>query len=140
FTARNNSLGASAATRNTSNGIFVSGSTTAGKIENNTIGNSTTGISVPGIGNVLITQNSIFCNSSAGISKSSGPAAPVITMATTQMIKGSTGSPGATIEIFINSTQNCAGAPCQGRSYLGTVTAVGNDWSFDPAGLVSGGD
>lgn len=126
---------------NTSGGILIPISPTAGIISDNEIANNgSAGISVGG-GTVLITNNSINCNTTSGIARAVPPTPPMITQATTQLVRGTAGG-GRMIEVFIYSTAGCAGTPVQGKTYLGAVTAnaVGA-WTLPlAAGSVAPGD
>lgn len=129
---------------NTSGGIFIPIATTAGVISNNQIvGNGSAGISNTSAGGtLLITNNSINCNTTSGIARAQPPFRPLITEATTQLVRGTASVGGSTIEVFIYSTAGCAGTPVQGKTYLGTVTAnaVGA-WTLNlTAGSVAPGD
>ncbi len=127
---------------NTAGGISIGGAPTAAIVSNNQIAsNGSAGISIIG-GTVLITNNSIYCNTTSGIARSQPPDKPVITQATTQLVRGTASIGGSIIEVFIHSTVGCAGAPTQGKTYLGAATAnaVGA-WTLSlAAGSVAPGD
>lgn len=132
---------AGATVGNTSNAINIGGLPTGGVITGNTIANSSaSGINVIG-GTVLISNNSIYCNTTEGITRGgTPPAVPVITRANTQQIRGTAAS-GRTIEVFAHSSAGCSSAPCQGKTLLGTVTTPATGiWTLDLSpGQVSAG-
>jgi hypothetical protein len=78
----------------------------------------------------LITQNSIYCNANKGINLlgvgNNNMPAPVITSSTAVGADG-TAQANAVVELFYNHT--CSG--CQGKTYIGSVTANGaGAWSY----------
>ncbi len=88
----------------------------------NTLHNNRNGVfTTTPVSTALITQNSIYCNTVEGISRSLGPAIPTI-VANTQRVRG-TAAANAVVEIYINDPAGCAAAPCQGKTLVGTVTA-----------------
>ncbi len=122
YTIDGNTVGGSG-NGNTAGGISLAGNPTAAIVSNNEIAhNGSAGISIIG-GTVLITNNSIYCNTTSGIARSQPPNKPVITLATTQLVRGTATVGGSIIEVFIHSTAGCSGAPTQGKTYLGTTTA-----------------
>lgn len=137
FTISENTFGLDlngAAQANTQNALNIAGAPTGGVIIGNTIANSgASGVSTLG-GNMLISNNSIYCNATKGITRTgTTPAVPVITRATTQQIRG-TAAAGRVIEIFVHNVSGCTGAPCQGRTLLGTVTTPATGiWMLDLA-------
>ncbi|WP_422361567.1 BspA family leucine-rich repeat surface protein [Reichenbachiella sp.] len=117
---------------NGGNGILVESQATGSSIMSNSIVfNSSNGIeigevSVSGINNHLLTQNSIYNNTGAGIlitnGAQNGVTPPVITSTLDGLIVG-TSTAGAKIEIFADSEN-------EGQQYLGTTDADGSgDWS-----------
>ncbi|MBK8566696.1 MAG: right-handed parallel beta-helix repeat-containing protein [Saprospiraceae bacterium] len=114
-----------------SNGIQIDGNNCT--VSNNTIQYCFgSGVSVvTGDGN-LISQNSFLCNTTGGISLSSGGnnsiGSPGIDNTTLSQISG-TALPSAIVEVYINNAAACSNAPCQGRTFLGTATAnVSGSW------------
>lgn len=104
-------------------GLNVSGKNLV--IENNLVAfASIDGIQTDGDFNNRISQNTIFCNAINGIdlntSAVTGP--PQITSGSTTQIEG-TVIANATVEVFMNDNTDCAGLPCQGKTYLGSTTA-----------------
>lgn len=104
-----------------------------GTILKNQIYGNARGIFVGNTEHAFISQNSIYCNHSAGIllwNGNNNEPAPEILMARTDSIFG-TASPNSIIEIFINDDFTCANDPCQGKVYLGTTTAdVFGHWNL----------
>ena len=92
-----------------------------GTINNNTIGFNAVGIQVGTARNVTISQNSIFCNTKLGIERASTIATPTISSATTRQITG-TAPASSSVQVFRVNNTGCTNVPCQGRTYLGTVT------------------
>ncbi len=140
FNISGNTVGESGA-GNTAGGISIAGAPTAGIISNNEVAHNTgAGINISG-GTVLITNNSIYCNSTDGINRGAVPEIPIITLASTQLIRG-TAPVNRVVEVFIYSTAGCAGAPVQGKTYLGTVTTPASGiWTLAlGAGSVVSGD
>lgn len=89
----------------------------------------------------LVTDNSFYCNSDAGIDlELSGYGVlppPVITSTSPTEIRG-TSRPNAVVEVFRENARSCAGAPCQGFSLIGRVTASGaGNWIL--TGSLGGG-
>jgi len=93
---------------------------------------------------VRISQNSIYCNSDEAIALD-GQAndivpAPGFTLAnftSTTFISGSIDQfvtptvntlVGASIELYLNDDTGCGGAPCQGKTFLGSSSLVGGGW------------
>lgn len=138
FTITNNTIGASG-TGNITNGVAIQGSPASGVISFNEIAhNGASGINIIG-GTVRMTENSVYCNATAGITRPTPPALPVITQATTQQIRG-TAPANAVVEIFVHSTAGCAGAPCQGKTFVGSATALASGiWTLpNPGGVPPG--
>ncbi|MEQ1746144.1 MAG: SprB repeat-containing protein, partial [Saprospiraceae bacterium] len=138
FNFSGNTIGASGM-GNITNGMVIQGSPSAGVISTNEVAhNGAAGITIVG-GTVLITENSIYCNSTSGITKPVPPALPVITQATTQIIRG-TAPANALVEVFVHSSAGCAGAPCQGKTFVGSTTALASGlWTLPTPGSVPGG-
>lgn len=137
FTISNNIFGLDlngGAQANTQNALNIVGAPTGGAIVGNTIANSgASGISTLG-GTILISDNSIYCNTTKGITRTGTfPAVPVITRATTQQIRG-TAAAGRVIEIYVHNVSGCTGVPCQGRTLIGTATTPATGiWMLDLA-------
>ena len=144
FTITGNIIGlnnAGNAFPNTEAGISILGNPTNSEISNNEIAyNTGQGINTLA-GNVLISNNSIYCNTGDGIQRTAAPAIPVITSASTQLVRGLAAA-GRVIEVFVYSTVGCAATPVQGKTYLGTVTTPGSGiWTLMPAaGALVAGD
>lgn len=138
FNITNNVIGESGA-GNTVGGVSIQGNPSAGVVSFNQIAhNGGAGISIIG-GTVRIQENSIYCNTTAGIARPTPPAIPVITQANTQQIRG-TATANALVEVFIHSTAGCAGAPSQGKTFIGSTTALASGlWIFPTPGGVSAG-
>ncbi len=137
ITIRGNFIGTDPAGANLGNswrGINLQGVNHA-LIERNTIAyNGRPGIGLTGPGSFnRFTQNEIFCNSSSGIDISNyneGKPSPIISSATETEVSG-TAEAGDVVEVFYHIDNDCAGAPCQGKDYLGTATAdVNGNWSL----------
>ena len=96
---------------NTQNAIDIAGAPFGGVVIGNTIANSGGfGVNTLG-GNVLISNNSIYCNAVKGIARAgTPPAVPVITAATPQQIRG-TAATGTVIEVFVHDPSGCTSAP-----------------------------
>lgn len=144
FTISNNTVGLDSGNPagNSSFGIHIQGTPTAGIVTGNTIAhNIGAGVNLLAGGTVLISENSIYCNVAKGINRMIGPAIPLNIKATTQKISG-TAVAGQLIEVFEHSTAGCSGAiPCQGKTLLGTVTtpASGNwELSLNPGDIAAG--
>lgn len=147
FTISNNSVGVDKSGNNLSNtnsGIDVAafaGTTgvPTGTISSNTIAYSSNGIQVGTGRNVIISRNSIFCNSKSGLVRLATIAIPSITNATTTRITG-TAPASSTVEVFRSDNTGCANAPCQGKIFVGTVTANAfGAWNLNiSAGLSAG--
>ncbi|MEO0472393.1 MAG: T9SS type A sorting domain-containing protein, partial [Bacteroidota bacterium] len=120
----------------------VIGGTTAAA--GNTIGFNQTGITLDAsVTQNTIRLNSIFCNTTAGITltgaANSSMPVPVIVTPDVSSIFG-TAQAGATIDLYLHDTAGCPGAPCQGRTFLGTATADGiGNWVI-PGSFGSGGE
>ncbi len=114
-----------AASGNSAQGILFENAPSSAIVRNNVIShNGSNGVRANATGGTLrITENSMFCNAAVGIFRLLSPAAPTITEANTQRIRG-TASGGNLIEIFTYNDTGCAaGDPCQGRTLLVTTTA-----------------
>ncbi len=136
------------------NGIEISGHvagiTTIGGTGNasNTIAhNAGPGVAVTaGSKNVLISRNRIYCNGTAGIeldATSNNGITPLADSNFTVMNPGQisgTANNGDIIEVFKNDTTGCEGAPCQGKTFLGSVTVSNSQWSILPSSALSSGD
>lgn len=110
-----------------------------GTIRGNTIGFNPLGIQDGTGRNITISQNNIFCNTTNGIDRGTALTTATITNATTTQITG-TAPAGSLVEIFrVNSTL-CPNAPCQGGTFLGSVTTNAfGAWSLNiTSGLVGG--
>ncbi len=129
FTISNNSIGVDKSGTNLSNtnaGIEVAtfaGTAAAptGTISSNIIAYSSNGIQVGTGRNVVISRNSIFCNSKIGIERTATITIPAITNATTTQVTG-TAPAGSVVEIFRVNNATCPNAPCQGGTFIGSVT------------------
>ena len=109
-------------------------------ITTNTIGQNTLGIQVGTARNVVISNNSIFCNRSGGISRASAFTIPTITNATTSQITG-TAPAASKVEVYRVDNTGCTGIPCQGKTFLGTVTAGAfGTWSLSITSGLSNND
>ena len=113
----------------------------AGK-ENDISNNTRYGIyNNPSSQNNLFSQNSIYCNSTSGIelagSGNGAITAPVITVPDVTGMDG-TAPPNAIIEIYTQDTTSCPGAPCQGKTLIGTTTADGSGFWYLPGPLTLG--
>ncbi|RKR80864.1 gliding motility-associated-like protein [Mucilaginibacter gracilis] len=100
----------------------------------NYIGHNTYGVEVVNSSQVLITQNSIFCNSGLGIAVTSSyyqvPYVKVLTYRS-DMVAG-VATPNSAIELFYSD--DCAGSLCQGKEYITTVQSDGSGkWSYSAA-------
>lgn len=123
-----------------SSGISISGSV-GGVIANNIVGFSGRGINVPASIPTQITQNSIFCNPNGGLVRTGNSIQVAITAATPTQISGTSNANGSTIEVFLQDLTGCpAGVPCQGKTFVGSTTVSGGNWTLDVDGLVSIGD
>ncbi|MFN0015899.1 MAG: beta strand repeat-containing protein, partial [Saprospiraceae bacterium] len=137
FSITDNTIGASG-TGNISNGIFIQAATTGVVFMNEIAHNGASGINILS-GTVRIRENSIYCNSTAGITRPAPPALPVINQANTSIIRG-TAPANALVEVFVHSTAGCAGAPCQGKTFVGTATALATGiWTLPTPGGVPAG-
>ncbi|MCB9295614.1 MAG: VCBS repeat-containing protein [Lewinellaceae bacterium] len=107
-------------------------------VERNTIAYSfRDGIALTGPGSFnRFTQNTMYCNTSSGISISAfnqGKTAPVVSTATGLEVSG-TSNPGDFVEVFAHDDAPCPGARCQGKTYLGNATAdPGGNWTLSGA-------
>jgi hypothetical protein len=133
-----------AASGNSAQGILFENTPNSAIVRDNNIAhNGSNGVRANTTGGtLLISENSMFCNASAGIFRLSSPIAPTITEANTQRIRG-TASGGNLVEIFEYHDTGCAATdPCQGRTLLGTTTANAlGFWTFTlAAGAVTPGN
>ena len=136
FTISNNNIGLDGsgnAFGNSANGILIQGPPSGAVVSGNTIAySSLNGVSLLATGTLLISDNSMYCNVSSGISRVGGPANPAITQANTQKITGTAAS-GRRIEVFEHNSNGCTGSiPCQGRNFLGAVITPGTGiWTLN---------
>lgn len=108
---------------NTGGGIVFTTAVTNADISDNTIAHNGAGITIPTGSTVRVSENRIYCNTGQGIARTDGPAVPVITKANTQFIMG-TATAGHLVEVFEYDATGCPNsAECQGRTFLGAVTA-----------------
>ena len=111
-------------------GIYIRFGSDFALIENNIITENEVGIRLRNAFGIQISENNLYCNTLAGIQFVDGgnddKIAPVVNEATGLRISG-TGNAGDEIEVFL--TDNCAGTPCQGSTFLGR-TLVQNDLSW----------
>ncbi|MCB0692412.1 MAG: hypothetical protein KDC16_12260, partial [Saprospiraceae bacterium] len=109
----------------------------------NDIHDCTRGVRInSGSNNNSINNNSIYCNSEIGISVdgNNGIQSPIINTFSSDNISG-TAPVNSNIELYINDDTGCSGVPCQGKTYLSTVTAdASGNWSWNPSGMVNVGD
>lgn len=100
--------------------------------EGNTIAYNEVGVWIESSQNVSVLNNSIYCNSQDGILLRNGgnfnKQPPLITFASTDEIIGKA-NPGDQIEVFINNSTGCNGAPCQGKKLVGRVIAFDSTWT-----------
>lgn len=92
-------------------------------ITENTIANNAFGVrSLSPVINVLVSQNSMYCNFGQAIDRSTFTISPFsITSANTTSVFGI--APGGTVvEVFKHVNSTCSVAPCQGNIFLGSVT------------------
>ncbi len=140
----NNSIGLSSdgtSPISNNNGIKITNTSSFNTIggigQGNIIAYNTNGISNdPGSSNNVYQQNSMFCNDPIAIDNSgaNGPAAPIITAADLSSVSGTT-TIGSTVELFINDEAGCAGAPCQGKTFLGSFVAdLAGNWTYSGGG------
>lgn len=114
------------------------------QISNNTIAHNGTGVFVASsLVNVLLSNNSMYCNSTKGIERS-GFSVPgfAISSPNADMISG-TGPNGALVEVFIHDPSGCdpVNPPCQGKTLIGTATISAGSWSLSvPNGVLNNGD
>ncbi len=117
---------------NTEGGILFPTTVANINVSNNTIAHNGAGITIPTGSTVLVSENSMYCNAGQGIARTDGPAVPVITSASTQVIKG-TATGGHLVEVFEYDPSGCGStALCQGRTFLGAVTATATgNWTLN---------
>ena len=91
--------------------------------------------------NNLFSQNQIYCNAAGGIelagAGNGGITAPIITVPDISGLDG-TAPAGATVEIYTHDDTGCPGAPCQGKTLLGIVTADGSGLWYLPGPFTLG--
>lgn len=125
------------------NGIWIGPDASGTEITGNTLHNNRNGVFLTdgGLSTALITNNSIFCNNEEGIDRGTVPPGTSI-VANTQRVRGTTTAGNAVIEVFFDDKTGCAGAPCQGKTFIGTTTANGSGmWILEPpAGTLQSGD
>ncbi|MDX2070342.1 MAG: gliding motility-associated C-terminal domain-containing protein [Haliscomenobacter sp.] len=148
FTISNNYIGVDKSGNNLSNtnvGIDVetfagTTGTPTGTISNNFIAYSSNGIEVGTARNVIISRNSIFCNTKIGIERLATITTPSISNATTTQVTG-TAPAGSTVEVFKVNNSNCPNAPCQGGTFIGSVTTnTFGSWNLTITSGLSAGD
>lgn len=148
FTISNNYIGVDKSGTNLSNtnaGIDVvtfagTTGTPTGTISSNIIAYSSNGIQVGSARNVIISRNSIFCNSKIGIERPSNRATPSISNATTTQVTGNAPA-GSVVEVFKVNNTNCPNAPCQGGTFIGSVTTnTFGSWNLTITSGLSAGD
>jgi len=108
-----------------------------GATDKNIIGFNTYGIEVANSSQVLISQNSIFCNTGYGIGVSSSsytvPYVQVLTFKSS--VVAGIATPNSTIELFYSD--DCPGSTCQGKEYITSVQSDGaGKWSY--SGTING--
>jgi hypothetical protein len=99
---------------------------------NNTISNCNVGIGFSNPNNYEININSLSCNNFPilFVDQNFITAPPTITSATTSEIQG-TASANASIDLYLHGDTQCAAAPCQGKSYVGTTQAnASGNWTY----------
>jgi gliding motility-associated-like protein len=105
-----------------------------GATDKNLIGFNTYGIEVANSAQVLISQNSIFCNTGFGIGVvSSSYTVPYVQVLTfkSSLVAG-LATPNSTIELFYSD--DCPGSTCQGKEYFATVQSdASGKWSYSGA-------
>lgn len=127
--------------RTGTSGVAVSSNNTGGEISNNTIGYSGRAIAVAASILTTISENQLICNEIFGIGRTGTTLDVEITAASVSTISGTSNVAGGTVEVFTHSTNGCGTAvPCQGRTFLGSTTVSGGNWSLDVSGQVSLGD
>ena len=148
FTISNNYIGVDKSGNNLSNtnvGIDViafagTTGTPTGTISSNIIAYSSNGIQVGTARNVIISRNSIFCNTKIGIERLATITTPTLTNATTTQITG-TAPAGSTVEVFKVNNTSCPNAPCQGGTFIGSVTTnTFGSWNLNITSGLSAGD
>ena len=81
-----------------------------------------------------IKKNEVYCNYFQGILLSSntngGIQPPVIESADIDFIAGTAIGDGE-VDLYLNDTITCDGAPCQGRYFLGTAIVTGGIWQLN---------
>lgn len=124
------------------NGIWLGPTSSGTLITGNTLRNNRNGVfmSDGGVSTAEITENSIFCNNEEGIDRGPTPALTSI-FANTQRVRGVT-TANSVIEVFFDDKTGCAGAPCQGKTLIGSVTAdAAGAWILmPPAGTLQPGN
>lgn len=101
----------------------------------NTILHNPTGVLVVGSLAQRISGNLFLCNDTAAIvllqNSNNNKPAPVITAALTTGISG-TGQNNTAVEVYLNATDSCPDAACQGSVYLGSAEVTGGVWHLPP--------
>ncbi|MEM6273052.1 MAG: T9SS type A sorting domain-containing protein [Bacteroidota bacterium] len=113
------------------NSVTIGGTGTG---EGNVIAhNAGFGVSLPqaSVSQVLISRNSMFCNTGLGIDLgglgNANYPAPIFSVGSTSGVTGSA-SPNATVELYYDST--CT-ATCQGKDFIASVSANGlGNWTY----------
>jgi gliding motility-associated-like protein len=125
------------------NAIWLGPGSSATIITNNTLHNNRNGVFMTdgGVSTALISGNSIFCNAVEGINRGTVPPVSLI-VANTQRIRGMVNTPNADVEVFFDDKTGCAGAPCQGKTFIGAATAdATGKWELAPsAGVLQPAD
>jgi gliding motility-associated-like protein len=109
----------------------------SGTSDQNYIGYNSYGVEVSNSNQVLITQNSIFCNTNYGIGVTSAyytaPYVQVLTFRSDMV--GGLATPNCAIELFYSD--DCGGTVCQGKTYITTVQSdASGKWSY--SGSITG--
>ncbi len=103
--------------------------------EANILAFNETGVRVDNSYSCLIQQNTIYCNSIAGVvllnAANSSLQAPTISTALLSDINGQATN-ATSVELYLNNDSGCVNAPCQGKFYLGTASVNAGAWTFDP--------
>jgi hypothetical protein len=149
FTATNNIIGldpsTSTAAGNVVAGVNIQSTFGSFEVSNNTIAYNGTGIvDLSGVVDVLISQNSMYCNTSKGIERMGFTAGGfAITNPSTTIISGTAPS-GTVVEVFTYDDSPCAtvGSTCQGTNLLGSAVANSSSiWTLNlAAGTLNQGD
>jgi PKD repeat protein len=101
--------------------------------EANVIANNPTGIRIDNSYNISIRKNSMYCNDTTAIELLNNgnfeKSPPTIDVAQVDYISG-TAPANDLVDVFVMDDEGCAGAPCQGKIYLGTAIATNSIWFF----------